>query len=355
MVLMQLAGMRVGTRIRERLSVLKALQVLKWLGYGLVALLGGGAIYQQVGMVLDGRLAPPSSEMVSVDGRAVHLKCMGEGSHTFVLDAGAAAGVWEWSRLQPLLAKSGRVCAFDRAGLGWSAVAPGGYDGPTAAGQLAALVRAAGIPTPFIYVGHSLGANFGIIYRAAHPEDVAALVLIEPGDPKDMLEDYHGTRERAMAAQDCGALCYVIGATTYLGIIRVATLTLGHKALDERTRSTYQAFLSRPSTARTGIASLNALPKTAYEDMDVQSFGDTPVLTFASSLPRAPEGKETIEDVKVWRVGHFAYLGTLAAKSSHGVGPVVVPNSTHASMVLGEPQAESVAQAIVAFLAGARL
>ncbi len=332
-------------------------RILKWLGLGLLTLLVAGAFYQQIGVVLDAKLAPPPSEMVRVDGRAVHLVCMGSGPRTFVLDAGAGAWSWEWWRLQPLLAKTGRACAFDRAGLGWSDPAGGAHDGATSADELAALVRAAKIPTPFVYVGHSLGANIAMIYYARHPKDVSALVLIEPGDPKDLLEDFHGTRADAMAAADCGMTCYAAGAAAYLGITRIAAhlfikegRNVAGAAFDD-----YRAGLARPSSVMATASSyLDALPKTAYEDIDVHSFGDTPVLVFTSSKPREPEGKETVADVKKWRVRQLAYLASLAAKSTHGKGPVVIPDSSHSSMVLGEQQSIVLAREIVAFVSGPR-
>jgi pimeloyl-ACP methyl ester carboxylesterase len=325
-----------------------ATKILKWLGRSLATLLAGGAIYQQIGLTLDA--APPAREMVKVDGRSVHLACSGKGPRTFVLDAGAGAGSFEWYRVGPLLEQAGRVCAFDRAGLGWSDSTDTGYDGLAAEAQLSELVKAGKIPTPFIYVGHSLGANFGEIYRAHHARDISALVLIEPGVPKDLLEDFHGTRAQAMAAADCGAACYAADAATFFGVVRFSALFLGHKSLDERTRSLYQAHLARPSTMTTTIASLNDAPKTAYEDLDVQSFGNTPVITFASSGTREPEGNETPSDVRKWQVGQRAYLVSLSARSSRGGGLVVVPNSTHSSMVLGDSQAKFTARTILAFV-----
>jgi pimeloyl-ACP methyl ester carboxylesterase len=329
-------------------------KILKWLGFSLLGLLIAGAIYQQIGIALDAKLAPPASEMVHVNGRAVHLVCMGEGPSTFVLDAGAGAGTFEWWRLQPLLAKAGRACAFDRAGLGWSDASGGGHDGLTASDELAGLVQAAKIPTPFVYVGHSLGANFAMIYYVRHPQDVSALVLIEPGDPKDLLEDFHGTRTEAMAASDCGATCYAVGAATYLGITRLAAriVTAGRHTLSGRALSEYRAGLGRPSSTMATAASISVLPKTAYEDLDVHSVGDTPVLTFASSEPRQPEGNETIADVKKWRDGQLAYLASLAGMSTYGKGPIIVPNSSHTSMVMGERQAEAMAEAIIGFVSG---
>src|SRR5262249_54686436 len=199
--------------------------VLKWLGAGLAALIVAGAVFQQIGLVLDQRVAPPATDIVSVSGRAVHLACSGRGARTIILDAGAGAGVFEWFRLQPMLASSARVCSFDRAGLGWSDAAQGGYDGRAAAEQLAALVKSAHIPTPFVYVGHSLGANFAEVYWARHPGDVAALVLIEPGVPSDLLEDFHGTRNEAMASADCNYMCYGASAITALGLARLISFT----------------------------------------------------------------------------------------------------------------------------------
>jgi pimeloyl-ACP methyl ester carboxylesterase len=330
-------------------------KILKWAGLVLLVLVVAGAIYQQIGLLLDDRLAPPSNDMIAVDGRAVHLVCEGAGPRTFVLDAGAGAGVFEWYRVQPLLAKAGRVCAFDRPGLGWSASVTGGYDGIVAGDHLAALVKAAHIATPFIYVGHSLGANFGEIYQARYPHAVAALVLIEPGMPPDLLEDFHGTRSEAMEASDCDYTCYAAGLATAVGVTRLASLALGHKALDERTRSIYQAYLTRPATLMTTLASLGAATKTAYECMDVREFGKTPVLTFASTQTREPESNETIEDVKRWQVHQRAYLADLAAKSTRGGGLVIVPHSTHSSMVLGKEQAAFVVRAILAFVKHAGL
>jgi pimeloyl-ACP methyl ester carboxylesterase len=328
-------------------------RILKWLGLGLLALLVAGAIYQQIGLVLDGKEVPPANDMVKVGNRAVHLECTGAGPRTFVLDAGLGAWSFEWFRIQPLLAKIGRVCAFDRAGLGWSDRSKTGYDGVAAADDLSALVDAAKLPRPFIYVGHSLGANFAEIYYARHPADIAGLVLLEPGDPKDLLEDTTQSRASVMAQSDCGALCYAAGALSFLGVPRIAAqLVVGHRMLPPAGRANYVAGLGRPIQAMTMVGESAAVPKTAYEDMDVKSFGTTPVLVFDSTLPRDPDTGETVASVKVWKLRQLAFLASLAAKSTRGVGPVHIPNSSHSTMVMGAPQAQFVAKTIAAFVAG---
>jgi len=328
-------------------------KALKWIGLSLLLLLCAGAVYEQIGLAIDKELAPPPSEMIRIGNRSVRMVCMGEGPRTFLLDGGLSAWSVFWWRIQPLLAEAGRACAFDRAGMGWSDASSTGYDGVAAADELAALVRAAKISTPFIYVGHSLGANYAQIYYGKRPQDVSALVLMEPGDPKDLLEDFHGTRAEAMSAQDCGATCYAAAAAGFLGVGRLVALTAPGHSFAGRTRQEYRAGLARPSYPMAVAATLSAIPKTAFENLDVTSFQDTPVLAFYSSAPREPEGKETVEDVKKWHEGYLRYLGSLVAKSSRGSGPVEVPNSTHVTMVLGEPQAAAVSQAIIAFVSEA--
>lgn len=328
------------------------LKGLKWLGVSVLVLLAAGAIYQQVGVALDAKLAPPSRELISVNGHAVHLDCRGKGPRTYLLDAGAGAGAFEWWRLQPLLAKSGRACAFDRPGLGWSEPSGGAHDAAASARELAALVRVAKIPAPFIYVGHSLGANIAIVYRELYPHDVAALVLIEPGNPKDLLEDFHGTREQAMRQPDCGLLCYAAGAAAYLGVARLgaAIAVTGGKNLSGPTLTEYRAIMARPSHVMATVSSfVDALPKTAYEDMDVRSFGDTPVLVLASANRFKGDGFDSQVDYDKWRIGQHAYLASLAAMSAHGMGPIVIPDSNHSSMVMGEPQSFVLARYILGF------
>jgi len=329
-------------------------KILKWLAVAIVVLVVAGAIYQQVGRMMDAKHAPPNNEMISVSGRTIHVACMGTGNQTFVLDSGLGGWSVFWWRLQPLLAKTGRACVFDRPGEGWSDSASDAHDGLAAADQLATIVAAARIPTPFIYVGHSLGANFAQIYYARHPADIAGLVLLEPGDPKDLLEDFHGTRAEAMAAPDCDWKCYAAVATGYLGVPRLVANSAPGKHFPGSMKAEYRVGLARPSHWINFMAYMAALPKTAYETMDVESFGDTPVLVFSSSELREPEGKETIGDVKAWRGVYLAYLRSLATKSSHGTGPIEVRNSNHTHMALEEPQVAFVADTIIGFMRDTR-
>lgn len=113
-------------------------------------------------------------------GRKLNLRCEGEGSPTVLLEAGSHADTTTWFRLQPLLAAHYRVCAYDRAGYGFSDGGPLPRDLAADVSDLHALIHQAKLKTPLVLVGHSLGTNIVRRYATQYRADVAGLVLIDP-------------------------------------------------------------------------------------------------------------------------------------------------------------------------------
>src|ERR671918_86455 len=91
-----------------------------WLVAGLLALAVIGAIYQAIATQIDQRTYSPPGEMVDVGTHSLHINCLGEGGPTVILEAANFGMSTHWVRVQQQLAKTTRVCAYDRAGLGWS-------------------------------------------------------------------------------------------------------------------------------------------------------------------------------------------------------------------------------------------
>ena len=79
-----------------------------------------GFIYQQAAEASDKQAFPPPGQMVDVGGYRLHIHCMGEGSPAVILEAGTGGSSLDWSLVQPDAAVTTRVCAYDRAGYGWS-------------------------------------------------------------------------------------------------------------------------------------------------------------------------------------------------------------------------------------------
>jgi pimeloyl-ACP methyl ester carboxylesterase len=71
------------------------------------------------------------------------------------------------------------ICAYDRAGSGFSDAATGRPVGGVVADLHAALQRAGEKP-PYVMVGASLGGIYVRLYQSRYPDEVAGMVLVDP-------------------------------------------------------------------------------------------------------------------------------------------------------------------------------
>jgi pimeloyl-ACP methyl ester carboxylesterase len=129
---------------------------------------------------------PPTGRMISVDGHRLHIDCQGSGGPTVVLESSLAGWSIDWSRVQPELARTNRVCSYDRAGYGWSDPGPLPRTPQRLVSELHDLLRAAGERPPYVLVGHSLGGLLVRLYAGTYPKEVVGLVLVEAAH-EDML------------------------------------------------------------------------------------------------------------------------------------------------------------------------
>jgi len=115
-----------------------------------------------------------------VSGRVVRRVEAGAGEPAVVLEAGLNNGAASWQRVMPLLAPHLRVAAYDRAGIGGSAPAPGLAVIDRQIDDLASVITglAAG---PCVLAGHSWGGILVQLLALRRPDLVAGLVLVDPG------------------------------------------------------------------------------------------------------------------------------------------------------------------------------
>jgi pimeloyl-ACP methyl ester carboxylesterase len=148
-----------------------------------IALAVMGAAYQAIATQMDRHDYPPPGQLVDVGGYRMHIYCTGEGSPTVILDALFPGTVSNWAWVQPEIARTTRVCAYDQAGLGWSDSGPQPRDARQRARELHILLTRARIPGPYVLVGHSLGGLSVRMFADQYPNDVAGMALIEASDP----------------------------------------------------------------------------------------------------------------------------------------------------------------------------
>ena len=156
---------------------------LRWIAYGSAILLGAGVLGGTANSIATRRgfaSNPAPGRLVDVGGHRLHLDCSGSGSVTVVLES--ALGGWsiDWAKLRPVLAERIRVCAYDRAGYGWSDASGRRYTPEATARELHDLLVAADVPGPYLLVGHSIGGLYVRHFAALYRADVVGMVLVDP-------------------------------------------------------------------------------------------------------------------------------------------------------------------------------
>lgn len=125
------------------------------------------------------------NSMVDVGGHKLHVQVAGTarpGSPTIVFESGLGSPVGMWRRVQTAIAESTKTIAYDRSGINKS---ESGKETPTVAyivKSLHTLLDKLGASPPYILVGHSWGGPIINRFAATYPNEIAALVYIDPTD-----------------------------------------------------------------------------------------------------------------------------------------------------------------------------
>lgn len=179
-----------------------------------IALLALGAVYQAIESRRR-RLAPPGF-LMDVDGRRLHVNCAGDGVPVVLLESAIAASSLSWAVVQPGIATFTRVCAYDRAGLGWSDAPSGPRTFNRIVSELAAVLGSLAPDRRCVLVGHSFGSFVVRAYAARHPGAVAGLVLVDP--PIEWLTP---TRERRRLLRGAIQLSRIGALLARFGVVRL--------------------------------------------------------------------------------------------------------------------------------------
>ena len=309
-------------------------RALKWAGRVLVVLLGllvlvgiSGAVYQAVASAMDQRNHPPPGVLVDVGGHHLHLWCAGSGSPTVVLESGLGGFSFDWSFIREDIAESTRVCAYDRAGYGWSDP----VDAPLASAEVARdlhdLLEGGGEAGPYVLVGHSAGGVHVRTFARLFPDDVTGMVLVDSAHENQMLRL---SLLEAVEDQQLGQL-KTCGLLSPLGLVRILKAHDGGLPEDlPIAPEARAAWLSR--LYENGFCSATVREYEAFR-LDTQQtdppapLGDIPLVVLtrgaAMSLGELPSSEgitqEMVDEVnRVW-LELQAELAGLSTNSTHHV------------------------------------
>ena len=130
---------------------------------------------------------------IDVGGRTLSVACVGptdSGRPTVIFEAGLGSDRREWGDVMTGLMATDRGCSYDRAGLGLSEPAPKPRTTDDQVDDLHALLAAAGLKPPYVFVGHSLGGWNVMVYGGRYPDDVAGVVMVDVRPPAFSKESF---------------------------------------------------------------------------------------------------------------------------------------------------------------------
>ncbi|WP_205820556.1 alpha/beta fold hydrolase [Microbacterium sp. K22] len=129
----------------------------------------------------DRRQHPPLGALHEYDGRRLMLHRSGVEGPAVVFLPGAGLIGYDFLNLHREVGRITTSVLYDRGGTGWSDPVDLPRTPTDVAEELRSLLHAAGVPGPYILVGHSLGAFYARRYAQLHLEETAGLVLLDPG------------------------------------------------------------------------------------------------------------------------------------------------------------------------------
>lgn len=292
-----------------------------------------------------------AQRLVAIDGtRHLNVFCLGTGSPTVLMDAGAGETMMVWRHVQRQIASLTRTCSYDRAGYAFSDPADRPSDALNAVDDLHRLVHTV-IRGPVVYVGHSIAGLYGALFEAMYPQDIAGAVLIDPAvadqyrhtsathTPSELKQSSEGFARARAAIRKCvdlaraGALSH---ATTKDALGCVDTRGYAD-SVDDVLRRELERQYALPKTWAASLSEYGSMwPRpgqtTSIDDAEMDgrdiTFGDKPLIVLTRSKAQPVPGitpAHSRDSEAAWRAGHVA----LANTSTHGVDIVVAGAGHH--------------------------
>jgi pimeloyl-ACP methyl ester carboxylesterase len=299
---------------------------VRWLLYPVVGLLAVGSVggmYESVALVRGDHAMPGT--LYDVGGHRLHLNCTGSGGPTVVLGNGLGETSPIWSRITAEVGATTRVCAYDRAGQGWSDDTASPQDGLAIAADLHALLGRAHETGPYVLVGHSAGGSYAMIYASQYPAEVAGMVLLDSMSPDQftVLPDFKSeySISRRMLA--------VLPSFARMG---AAQLFPSSSNLPEPAASQARAFDTSPRHLRNMRDEYSVYHDVFKQAQGLSTLGSTPLVVVTAT--------ENVQQTKGWSEAQNR-LAALSSNSQHRIA-----DASHVGVLDDEVASRISAQAI---------
>lgn len=124
--------------------------------------------------------------MVNVGEFELEYEIAGEGEHIVLLEAGGSAGMADWEPVFAQMAEHATVIRYSRVGNGNSTDIRRHFTSRDYADYASELLGQLEITQPVILVAHSYGGSVARDFAAAYPEQIQALLMLDPSSEHDV-------------------------------------------------------------------------------------------------------------------------------------------------------------------------
>lgn len=308
----------------------------RWLLYPVFAALllaSFGGIYETVSEALDPTNSPMAGQLIDVDGHSLHLSCTGSGSPTVILEPGAGEMSSALGWIQPVVASHTRVCAYDRAGRGWSEPAGVPQDAAALATDLHTLLRRGGVEGPYLMAGHSFGGLYVLTFAALYPEEVAGMVLIDSAAPATAFAPFESGSNQIL-----GHISALVASTARLGVGRLIAQS-DYGALPPQSRDEARASAATASHIQTTIDEYLLAGASRIEAAGLADLDGKPLVVLTAGVGSSA----------TW-MSDQDHLATLSTNSAHRV----IEGAVHIGLLHEEKYAADTTQAILDVISSIR-
>jgi len=256
---------------------------LAWTALAVAGLMLLGAAYESAAEDADARTYLPPGEMVDIGDYRVHVHCVGTGSPTVVIEAGLGdwSASWE-SWVQPQVARTTRVCSYDRAGMGYSEPGPLPRTADRLTQELHTALDEARVPGPFVLVGHSLGGLLVRVFAHQYSGDVAGVVLV---DSMNQSAVNPPTPNAPTHAGNDSAGDWMFTLPARVGLLRLLAGPLDMSGgMSTEVASAYTAYSVTPRSVQSTLDEGKEISKSLVQAGAVTSFGEAPLVVLSRGL-----------------------------------------------------------------------
>ncbi|MEC0236806.1 alpha/beta hydrolase [Paenibacillus kribbensis] len=296
-----------------------------WVISCLLLVVISGFVYEWIASKQDKSQYPPPGEMVDSGSHQLHIRKLGSGSPTILLESGSGESSLYWRDIPEKLSTFATVVSYDRAGYAWSEEAATPRTGENIVRELHVALKNADIQAPYILVGHSLGGMYSRLYAQTYDDEVAGMILVDArpeNDARRTQEIYAKERPKVNPSPLISILLKRSGA------FRLFPNFMLTGRVEHQDRKSFVNIVASPKYFRS-VAEEGDLANTTENAIRGQHLGNLPVRVIARGIQQdltqfgiSKNGNDQIE--QSWQMGQREMLNIstnskfiVAKKSDH--------------------------------------